>query len=235
MRPIGDWSIWMILSTWSRPQHRGVRARPLPRAVQLVGHRLEQDLVDQRRLARARHAGDARHDAERHLDVDLLEVVLRRAADLDEARRRAPAGRHVDRARARQELAGERRLDPLDLRGRALRPRRGRRARRRRGPCRSGGRPRASSARRARRPAPCCRGRAGARACRSAWSCRAGAGRSTARRGRTARRPAPSRSASPGGSAAPRRPTAWPPRGPSTGSRCRRSPGTAAARGSRGR
>ena len=68
---------------------------------------------------------------------------------------------------------------------------------------------------------------------RSAARCRAGAGRSTARRGCRARRPARSRSASPAGSAAPRRPTASPPRGPSTGSRRRRCRGSAAARRSR--
>ena len=57
-------------------EHGGVRARALARAVQAVGHRLEQDLVDQRRLARARHAGDARQHAQRDVDVERLEVVL---------------------------------------------------------------------------------------------------------------------------------------------------------------
>jgi hypothetical protein len=58
------------------PQHGGVARRPLARAVQAVGHRLEQHLVDQRRLARARHAGHAGQHAERDVDVERLEVVL---------------------------------------------------------------------------------------------------------------------------------------------------------------
>ena len=47
-----------------------VRARAQLGAVQPVRHRLVEHLVDQRRLARARHAGHAREDAERDLDVD---------------------------------------------------------------------------------------------------------------------------------------------------------------------
>ena len=66
-----------------------VRAGPHPRAVQLVRDRLVEDLVDQRRLARAGHAGDGAEDAQRHLHVDRLQVVLRRALDLDVAGRLA--------------------------------------------------------------------------------------------------------------------------------------------------
>ena len=83
---------------------------------------------------------------------------------------------------------------------------------------RRGGRRRASCPRRARRRSPCCRGRAGARACRAACGCRAGAGRSTARRGCRARPRGSTRSGSRAGSAAPRRPRASPPRARASGS-----------------
>ena len=128
------------------------------------------------------------------------------------ARRLAPLRRHLDDARAGEELAGQRLRDLLHLRGGALRRRSARRARPRPGP-------RSTRWSAARIVCSSCsttmhgvaRGRAAARACRSASSCRAGAGRSTARRGRRARRRAPSRSASRGGSAAPRRRRASPP------------------------
>ena len=76
-----------------------VRARPLPRPVQPVGDRLVEHLVDERRLARARHAGDAAEHAERDLDVDVLQVVLRGALDRDVAARLAPLAR-ASRSRA---------------------------------------------------------------------------------------------------------------------------------------
>ena len=67
------------------------------RAVQPVRDRLVEHLVDERRLARARHAG---HAAERRRagpsTSTSLEVVLRRAHDLDVAGRRAPLRRHLD-------------------------------------------------------------------------------------------------------------------------------------------
>ena len=75
----------------------------MPRAVQAVGDRLVEHLVDERRLARARHAGDAAEHPERDPDVDVLEVVLRRALD----RRRSPtasrrlAGTSIRRVPAR--------------------------------------------------------------------------------------------------------------------------------------
>ena len=62
------------------------------RPVQAVGDRAVEDLVDEGRLARAGDAGDAAEDAERDRDVDVLEVVLARAAD-DAARRAARAAR----------------------------------------------------------------------------------------------------------------------------------------------
>ena len=84
--------------------------------------------------------------------------------------------------------------------------------------------------RRARRRSPCCRCRAAASAPPAAGRCRAGAGRSTARRARRARRSAPSRSARPAGCAGSRRRTACPRRGRASGSRGRRCRGSPAAR-----
>ena len=82
VRPIGDWSMLMILSTWSSPVMRLCAPGPLLGAVQAVGHRLEEHLVDERGLARARHPGDAAEHAERDLHVDAAQVVLRGALDL---------------------------------------------------------------------------------------------------------------------------------------------------------
>ena len=90
MRPIGDWSTEMILSSWSRPVIRLWAPGALAAAVQVVGDGLEQHLVDERGLARARHAGDAAQHAERDLDVDRAQVVLGGALDRDVARRLAP-------------------------------------------------------------------------------------------------------------------------------------------------
>src|SRR4051812_2161728 len=58
------------------PQHRRVRARPLARAVQAVGDRLEQHLVDQRRLSPGPHAPGTPHHAQRDGDVERPEGVL---------------------------------------------------------------------------------------------------------------------------------------------------------------
>src|SRR5205085_1546762 len=92
---------------------RAVRARALPRSVQAVGDGLVEHFVDERRLARARYAGDAREHPERHVHVDLAQVVFARAEDLDVAARRAPPRGNVDRARAREELSGQRALYAL--------------------------------------------------------------------------------------------------------------------------
>ena len=161
--------------------------------------------------------------ADRELDVDALQVVLRGAADGEDAVVAGAALGHRDLALAREELAGDRLLVALAPSRPCPRRRRGRRARPRPGPCRRASRRCASSARRARRRARCCRGRAAARACRSACRCRAGGARSTARRGCRARRRAASRSASRAAAAAPRRPRASPRRGRAGGSRRRRS------------
>ena len=96
-----------------------VGARAHPRAVQLVRDGLVEDLVDQRRLARAGHARDRGERAERHLDGHVLEVVLARADDLDVAGWLAALVRCLDPPRAREELPGQGLLDQHDLFGRA--------------------------------------------------------------------------------------------------------------------
>ncbi len=73
-----------------------VRTRSLARAVQLVRDRLQQDLVDERRLARPGHAGDARQRPERDAHVDVAQIVHRGTEDLDRSARRAPARGHRD-------------------------------------------------------------------------------------------------------------------------------------------
>ena len=144
--------------------HRPVGAGALAGPMQPVGDGLEEDVVDQRRLARA---GDTRHagkDTQRHVHVDVAQVVLGGADDLDVARRRPATLGHRDRAlrprgtdrSATRRPSGPRRRCP------GRRPRR--RAPRRRGPCPRDGRPPASSARRARRRSPSCPGPAAARA-----------------------------------------------------------------------
>jgi hypothetical protein len=49
VRPMGDWSIWMTLSSWSMPMTRGFSA--------------------------AADSGNDRHDAEREVDGEVFEVV----------------------------------------------------------------------------------------------------------------------------------------------------------------
>ena len=79
-----------------------------------------QDLVDQRRLARARHAGDAGEQAEGELDVDVGQVVLPGAPHGEQAAvAGAAAGGHLDAALAGQILAGDRLLDLQQLGHRA--------------------------------------------------------------------------------------------------------------------
>ena len=54
----------------------------LARAVEFARQRLVERVDDQRRLAAARHAGDAGEGAERNVGVDVLQVVAARADDL---------------------------------------------------------------------------------------------------------------------------------------------------------
>src|SRR5262249_17289011 len=85
-----------------------VGAGTLLRAMEHLRQRAVQDVVAERRLARARHARDARERAERNRHGLALEIVLARLVD-DQRVPRALAARrgHVDRSRARKELPGE--------------------------------------------------------------------------------------------------------------------------------
>ena len=77
VRPIGDWSMAIILSRCSSPSMPLVGAGIAEAAVQVAAQGLDQDVVHQRALARAGNAGDAHEHAQRDLDVDVLEVVVR--------------------------------------------------------------------------------------------------------------------------------------------------------------
>ena len=109
VRPIGDWSTRTSLSTWSRPVDPGVPARHLPGAVELVGQHGRQDVVDQRRLARARHPGDRGEHPQRERDVDLAQVVLPRPhhGQLPSAVDRPPDSGNLDALPAGEVGAGE--------------------------------------------------------------------------------------------------------------------------------
>src|SRR3569623_2101471 len=98
-----------------------VRADAIHRAMQHPVESRVERRVDQRRLARARPAGDRDHPAERNLGGHDLEVVLARAGELDPARRRAALGRDLDPLAAGEEVARDRRRAGLALVGRALR------------------------------------------------------------------------------------------------------------------
>ena len=50
-------------------------------AVQIAAERFLEDIADQRTLTRARHPGDAHEQAQRYLDVNVLQVVVRGPAD----------------------------------------------------------------------------------------------------------------------------------------------------------
>src|SRR3989475_765254 len=78
-------------------------------AVEHLGGRAVQDVVDQRRFARPRDAGDAREGPERDPHGHPFEVVLARVVDRDDvAAPLPPRRRHRDLESARQVAAGER-------------------------------------------------------------------------------------------------------------------------------
>ncbi len=86
-----------------------VVARLRPHAVQPVRERLVEDLVHERRLARARDAGDGDEPPHGEVDVDALQVVHRRAADGEPAALVVLAPRRdEDPPLAAQELPGDR-------------------------------------------------------------------------------------------------------------------------------
>ena len=175
--------------------------------VQIAPQGLDQDVAHQRALARAGNAGDAHEHAQRNLDVDALEVVVRGAADDELGLARWAGDAAGISIRRRPE-----RYCPVTLFGcgddsarAARRPRRARRGRPARGRNRRCGRPPASCPRRARRRSRCCPGRGAGLAFPAGGRCRGGAARSKARRGCRARPPVRSRLARPAGSAAFRR------------------------------
>ena len=207
VRPIGDWSILMILSIWSRPVIR--RCAP-GAAWRGAGdcHRLVQHLVDERGLAGAGHAGNAQNTPSGNFTSTSCRLCWTRPRSRD-SRPAAAACRGTAISRLPdEEVAGERSWAAITSAGvpsrdevAAVLARAG---------------PEVDQVVRRAHGAlvvldddhRVARGRAAARACRSAARCRAGEGRSRARRGCRGRRPGSTRSGWPAGSAAPRRPIA---------------------------
>ena len=89
-----------------------MRRRPRFGAVELARERRGQRVDHQRALARAAHAGDADEQPQRNLDVDVLQIVRRRAGELQHPRLRrlASLGRQRNRLPARKIAARERSL-----------------------------------------------------------------------------------------------------------------------------
>src|SRR5207247_5746922 len=93
-----------------------VRARPLLRARERLLEAPVEDLVHERALPRSRHAGDRDEEPERDPDVDVLEVVLARAAHDEGLRSRlAPPRRQRDATAAGKVCAGDRARLPDDV------------------------------------------------------------------------------------------------------------------------
>ena len=108
VRPIGLWSISMILSMCSAPTELVVGPDRLARAVELAGQRPVEDLRHERALATARHAGDRHERAERDAQVEVAQVVLPGAAhDEGLAVALAAPGRDRHRPLAPQEGTGD--------------------------------------------------------------------------------------------------------------------------------
>ena len=103
--------------------HRVVRAGQVARAGHVPLGGLEQDLVHERALAAAAHAGHADDPAERERDVDPLEVVLACALHDDGLlrRQRPPLGGDLDAHATAQVVAGQAAGRVADLRDAALR------------------------------------------------------------------------------------------------------------------
>ena len=101
VRPIGVWSTSTARSRCSTPVERAVRADAAGREAERAAHAAVEHVAHERRLAGAGDAGDAGPGAERDADVDVLQVVLARAAD-----RRASRASSSGRARARRGVRG---------------------------------------------------------------------------------------------------------------------------------
>ncbi len=91
-----------------QPFDRPVRAGMALASVQVPAQGLDQDVVDQGTLARAGHAGHADEHAQGDFDVDVLQVVVRRAEHAQPGLAGRPAVRRdFDLQAARQVLAGD--------------------------------------------------------------------------------------------------------------------------------
>ena len=122
MRPIGDWSMSMILSICSSPSMRSCGAGPSLALLSLRAMRLVEGVDQQRRLAAAGHAGNRREQPERNFRGDVLQVVAARVDHLDGAAVvRRLALRNGDEPFAVEILPGDRRAIAHDVVGRALR------------------------------------------------------------------------------------------------------------------
>src|SRR5437660_4674360 len=74
-------------------------------------------VVNERRFAGTRDAGDTGEDADWKMDIDILQIVLARAGDLDRRCRSSPRFRNWNRFTAAEIIARERLVD-RPLRGR---------------------------------------------------------------------------------------------------------------------
>ncbi len=92
-----------------------VFARRRLRRVDALHQHREEDVADERRLARAGYAGDGNEVAERDRDVDVAQVVLSGALDLEHLTgQRPPRLRHRDLFATAQVPPGDRPLDLAD-------------------------------------------------------------------------------------------------------------------------
>ncbi len=96
-----------------------VRAGAGSGAVEVAGKHLAHDFVDQRGLARARHARDAGKHAQWNLHIDILQIVLAGIAHDELAGGIAAGLGNLDASRARKKLPGQGIGIAHDLLGRA--------------------------------------------------------------------------------------------------------------------
>ena len=84
-------------------------------AIQFIGERLIEDLIDQRTLSRTGYAGHAGKYSERELYVDVLQIVLRCAEDCQPACRFSSCLRNRDLQSSGQIRSGDRFSAVLDI------------------------------------------------------------------------------------------------------------------------
>jgi hypothetical protein len=78
---MGDWSMSMTLSRYSMPVDLLVLAGGHLRLVDALHQHRQQDVADERRLARSRDTGDRHEAAERDVDREVEQVVLASVVD----------------------------------------------------------------------------------------------------------------------------------------------------------